>query len=87
MVIVVVFLQLQWSEATGAVVVLAKEAVRAKSKLITRYQLFVARYAAKALQVEYLVLGSHDEVASTEGAVALIALGAKEPAIDGREKE
>ena len=81
MVVVVVFLQLQCAaEATGTVILFAKEAVRAKGKFITRYQLFVACHAAKALQVENLVLGSHDEVAGTKGAVALFTLGAKEPA-------
>ena len=62
-------------------VLFAKEAVRAKGKLVTRHELFVTSHAAKALQVENLVLGSHDEIASTKGAGALLALGAKQPAM------
>ena len=68
------------TKATGTVVLLAKEAVGAKGKLVTMHQLFVASHAPKAFQVENLVLGSHDEVAGSKGASALFALGAKQPA-------
>ena len=80
MIVVVVFLQLKWTKAARTVALFAKEAIRAKGKLITRHKLLVASHTAKAFQVENLVLGSHDKITGTEGASALLALGAKQPA-------
>ena len=60
-------------------VLLAEEAVGPKGELVPGHELFVTGDASKALQVENLVLGPHDEVAGPEGAAALLALGAEQP--------
>lgn len=66
----------------GMMVFLAKKAIGSQGEFVPRHQLLVAGHASKALQVENLVLGSHDEVAGPEGAGALLALGAEEPVKD-----
>ena len=82
MVIVIIFFSADGTIFVGGTVIFfAEKSVLSKGEFVAGHQLSVASNAAKAFQVENLVLGSHHEVAGPEGTGALLALGAKEPKV------